>query len=593
MAAETQAIVDEIARETTDAGKYSLPEEEIGALAEYEDQFPRSVASQAQTAMGQQLTRYRIRSDAAVVARAAELKVARAGSFTMLRGFSKVGGVLIGQDPTGSADIRDIGWQISGRKVTILLTDAAGRSASFGPFDKSLVHQALAYAADGRPLTVTMTNARPVEVLKILLHPALVDTPLGCRAQQLDRLVDTFAGSKQIPERETMTMAYAEQMAVYNLALAKRRQALGEKFSSNSLKETADKLTEAYGMQAQVGLKRTDLFSEGSILLRKPEFFDPSLVRTAKNCRRPDAEGFSQCVLEHYRSSRLLRESKVEDGALKPEELRTWLIRPATMQPWSGVRERKYQVSADLSFLRAPSGGSVDDRLWPFDFIVQIAFTSSAVNVPEREQEKYVDRQPVEFDQIKGKIQRLVKQGIEDDGFGPQFEDLRGFAILQRMFRAALRGNLGARFPSLKLAQLTDATQGAVPHFHTLRWNQNVVAQTQSILRQAQLSQNTTETWMKQATALVQRCQMSLARAVADSSNRGDAVAACNFRELQDKVLQSCPEGPSNRQSPGCIWKSVVGISEELRNEIAFGVLDDLRQSSRSVKCPSLEVATR
>jgi hypothetical protein len=387
-----------------------------------------------------------------------------------------------------------------------------------------------------------------------------------------------------------MTRAYGAQIAVYNLALAQRRLALGEKADSSRLKQTAETLARRYSAEAQEGLKLPDLFSEASILRRKPEFFDPSLIRAAKSCLRPDAESFAGCVLGNYRSSRLLREFKVEDGTLQPEELRTWVIPPTTMQPWSGVRERKYQVTGDLNFLRAPAGGSVEDSLWPFDFIVQIAFTSAAVNLPENEQEKYVDRQPVEFDQIKGKIQSLVKAGIEKDGFRPQFEDLRNFAILQRMFRAALRGNLGNRFPTLKLAQLTEMTEGATSRFHTLRWNQNVVAETRSVLLEASLPQNTPQPWMKQAVPALQQCQTVLARAVADSRNQGDAVAACSFRDLQAKVMEACPAGSANQRSPGCIWRSAVGLSEELRNEIAFGVLDDIRQTT-AFRCPSLEAA--
>ena len=82
----------------------------------------------------------------------AELNVERAFSFSMLRGFSKVGAVLIGRQPQGTADIRDIEWDANGRSITITLTDAGGLKSNFGPFDQSLVHQSLAYAADGRPV---------------------------------------------------------------------------------------------------------------------------------------------------------------------------------------------------------------------------------------------------------------------------------------------------------------------------------------------------------------------------------------------------------------------------------------------------------
>ena len=41
-----------------------------------------------------------------------------------------------------------------------------------------------------------MVEARPLEELRILLHPALVDTPLGRHVVQIDRLVDTYVGTR-------------------------------------------------------------------------------------------------------------------------------------------------------------------------------------------------------------------------------------------------------------------------------------------------------------------------------------------------------------------------------------------------------------
>ena len=214
--AETNPVIRDVARQATREGQYSLREEAIEALAQYEDHFPRSIASQSRTPLARTLERFRLPADAAQFTRLAEVKVARAGSFSMLRGFSRVGGVLIGEDPDNlneNADIRTLRWRIAGRQVTIAFGDAAGRVQELGPYDQSLVHQALAYAADGRPVAVTMTEARPLRQLKIHLNPSLVDTPLGCRVTQLDRLVDQYAGS-QLPQRAEITERYAEQFAV-------------------------------------------------------------------------------------------------------------------------------------------------------------------------------------------------------------------------------------------------------------------------------------------------------------------------------------------------------------------------------------------
>jgi hypothetical protein len=425
-----------------------------------------------------------------------------------------------------------------------------------------------------------------VQGLKIFLHPSLVDTPLGCRVQELDRLVDTYA-LEQLPDRARITDQYYAQVAVYNVALAKRREAIAEKANWAELKQSAASILLKYGSMAGPGLRQYSLFADSSILRRKPEFFDPSLIKTAKSCQKPDLDGFETCVLETYRSSRAIRE-------FKKDELNTWLIGPTEMEPWSGVRERKYRIGNDLDFLRQPAGNPVEDRLWPFDFIVQIAFTSAAVNLPEKQQEKYVDRQPIEFDEIQSKIENLVKAGIEKDGFGVQFEDLRSFAILQRLFRAALNGNLGSHFPILKLAELTDSTKGAAPYFHTKRWNTSATVRIEMLVRRAALLQNNPAPWMKKAALKLPRCESSLARTLADSRDQSD-LADCQFEEFRDVAGAACPENADER-SPGCIWRSVVAGTGALpriqKVEVAFGVLDDERQNHGGVDCPPLAPPT-
>jgi hypothetical protein len=579
---QAESIVDSIARQTTSEGARSLHEEQVGALAEYEDHFPRSVASQSSTPLGQFLARYRAPADAAAFARVAEMDVARASSFTMLRGFSKVGGVLIGREPKGTADIRDIRWAISGRDVKIWLVGADGKASGFGPFDISLVHQSLAYSADGRPVAVTMTIAKPVTGLKIFLHPALLDTPLGCRVQELDRLVDTYAG-RQLPERGTITEEYIDQIAVYNVALAKRMEAVAEKLSPESgWKPAAQQMVDDSAPEAEKGLRQAGLLSKGSIMLRKPEFFEPSLIKTMKSCHRDTLPDFESCVLEAYRTSRYVRE-------FKKDYLRTWSYEPVSIEPWSGVRERDYQVSNSLDFLRPPQGASVADKLWPFDFMVQIAFTSPAVNLPEKEQEVYVDRQPVEFTQIQDKIEGLVEGGIRHDHFDPQFKDLRDFAVLQRLFRAALNGNLGDHFPLLKLAQLTGQTADETPHFHTRRWNSSSRSSFQYWARQAYGAREDGQSWIQDNRLKLLSCVTSVS-AVYEGKDSTDVPSACNFSEYTTQASRACPDPHQN--SPSCSWLKFMIYARREINEAAFGVLEDERKSPETPDCPPLAPAT-
>ena len=99
---------------------------------------------------------------------------------------------MSGDDPNGSG-------------LTIHLMHSDGRNLTVGPYDRVVAHLALAYAADGRPTTVTIIGAPPLVDRKILLRPALVDTEVGCHAIRLDQFVDRYglarsSGWRQAPE---------------------------------------------------------------------------------------------------------------------------------------------------------------------------------------------------------------------------------------------------------------------------------------------------------------------------------------------------------------------------------------------------------
>jgi len=145
----------------------------------------------------------------------------RARSYVSLRGFRRIGGVLIGRDPenTGETgvDFRDISWEERGARVELFLQSADGKRRSAGTYDRDILHQALAYAADGRPVTVTMISASPVPFLKILVHPSLVDTRLGCEAIGLDRLVDTYAARNPLVQEELLRYQHQDQLYDYTV----------------------------------------------------------------------------------------------------------------------------------------------------------------------------------------------------------------------------------------------------------------------------------------------------------------------------------------------------------------------------------------
>ena len=160
------------------------------SLATFDDFFPGSVGAERVTARGVLLEARGVRASIP-----SNVLYEMAGDFRMLRGFSRIGGVLIGQDPKNAdepLDFVDIAWKATPSGIVLTFTRADGANIDLGPHPASLIAQSLNYAADGRPVTATMTRATPLADLKILAHPTLVDTGVGCRAIEIDRFVDTF-----------------------------------------------------------------------------------------------------------------------------------------------------------------------------------------------------------------------------------------------------------------------------------------------------------------------------------------------------------------------------------------------------------------
>ena len=623
-------VAEDLARQATEGGKYPLVEESIDALAEYDDHFPRSLEDQRKTILGQILDRHSGGGGGGVgggigggssgggrpagsggageaFGKLARLKVTRARSFTMLRGFSRVGGVLIGTEPENpqtKLDLRDLTWEIRGRSVLLTLPRPNGKSLILGPYDKSLVHQALAYAADGRPVAVTMTRARPLRQLKIHLHPSLVDTPLGCLMTELDRFVDRFvpssvqsdAGDKLAPRGE-ITLRFTQQFELYRFAWAVRVKLLysriGETREDGRIVSarhiTADR---EVNQLVEEALKTKGLVdSASSVFARKPEFFDAGLVAAIRSCSAErTASGFDSCITRYAPFDKSISSG---DG----ERLSRWLIPPATFDPWSGVRERKFRINSDLDFLKAPVGTGPEDSLWPFDFIVQIAFTSPAINLPANQQEEYIDKNPIEFDEIKPEITKLVSIGVVNNNLRTIFEELRGFTVLQRLFRLALKGNLGDQFPLAKLGALTAVTAGDIPYVHTLRWNGSLANQLTSAFyislhQVVSESRSATGPWIGAALRQAQGCKALIERARSqDEISSGEWNRSCSFRTVLESTLEPCRNSANRDSEPACKWFGLAKFSQEVDNtrqlESAFGVLQEQQLLRNGGHCAS------
>lgn len=430
-----------------------------------------------------------------------------------MRGFARVGGVLIGRDlteddPNGRPlDLRDLSWEVADREkdtIRLILTDAAGVRHVSRPFYRAAVYHALTYAADGRPLAVTMVFAQPMTELKVLLHPTLVDSPLGYRVIELDRFVDRFTDAgvgRGEAEREVRDLdaLYRVMWGYRVLGLVDGLTRLGDGDKFDDLRRAGNAVigdaeltaAAARGLKlvaaGRLDEKRAPLrpgadpfaarpavstVNTSSPLTAKPEFYDPDLVALIRSHGRAAAavkdagKGLQDAAATEVRglAGRFDAEAKLKRIAGR------WLAEPPTFDIWSGVREAAFKT--DLGDLFVPDGKPVP---MPFRFMLQVAFTSAPAFLPAGVEagEGYADKTPWEFPTIDAKIHERVLAEVGKDATAAEvLADTAEFAVLQRLFRAGFAGRLGKEFPLERLVDLTAATAPKVGGTcRTPRWN--------------------------------------------------------------------------------------------------------------------------
>jgi len=439
-------------------------------VSTYRDIFPGVVGDEGSTLRAAVLREFPQIAPAARenAVREAMHAFVRARSYAALRGFSKIGGVLIGLPPDGGADaeISGLDWNDNPAGVTLSLKTSQGETLTYGPFRAEIIRIALAYAADGRPVTATM----PLTPIgrQVLLHPALVDTALGCEARLIDQFVD---GATSGDDARTMAenQVYSD-LALYEVAWAAQFRHLDpqgfepanpeflsrlRKFAEDVGKdEKLEKMAQSSLIKSQ-GWSNPDLSPVSS----KKEYFDPVLVANIRQCVAGKASmtQFKTCITSRDNA----RYARSTD----------WLMPPPQLRAESGVREAPYQLNADLNFLDLHRSGS--EPLSPFDFMLQVTFESP----PRDENASEDDKHPFEFPLLKPHLHDAVAQFITSGWFRNMdasrvLTDMREFAVLQRFFRLALTGHLGTNFPLERLVELGKLTPHASPvAVRTLRWN--------------------------------------------------------------------------------------------------------------------------
>ena len=419
----------------------------------------------------------------------------RARSFFRLRGFARVGGVLIGREPgprpesAPALDLLGIHWELDGDRVRLIVKDRGGQETTSRWFPRETVALALAYAADGRPTTVTMVEARPLEELRILLHPALVDTPLGRHVVQIDRFVDTFARTRhggpyfsqwRIDEAvrvDNQLLLYKRAWAVRLGLLADWLERQGRK--AESLKKRSDALLEQTGgglgqrLMLTFSLRNATALKDPDhcLLTAKPDFFDGALVKTIVGDDAPaTVEAFDEKVRAACREELDKAEKSASSFLGSTDELKKliqrWQVPVPTFTIWSGVRETHFAPTLDEVF---PAEGR--EARPAVDFMLKVAFTSPPYfgdgGLPDlqspganEELQKRYDHNPWEFPSIAPKLREAVARALEDPANARDketFQAVSEFVAVQRFFRLGFAGGLGPEFPVELLAELHDA----------------------------------------------------------------------------------------------------------------------------------------
>jgi hypothetical protein len=191
----------------------------------------------------------------------------------------------------------------------------------------------------------------------------------------------------------------------------------------------------------------------------------------------------------------------------------------------------------------------------------------------------------------KAQTTQAVLVAIADHGETPILKRLQDFAILQRLFRVALRGQLGDDFPVEKLGALARATKPAAASCPTPRW-----------LRRAKLTGETTESEVAKAmreapasakflypepaaVAGVARSRMASCSALLGSSDAEFVSASaienkCKLFEDPSTIVHDCAEHESNR-SEACIL-----LNSQLNVSLIVGI-HKIREDLAAVRAPA------
>jgi hypothetical protein len=328
---------------------------------------------------------------------------------------------------------------------------------TLGTFDAGIVNQALRYAADRRVVATTITPGDGRAVARLTyLHPALVDTPLGCRIVEADRVIDTFTYARDThPVAPALAqVSYDRQqvgkwMAVANLAEAVASRAADE----TCPRDRIDKAVQGKDLQARFSPELTASIGDFLDTQEKNDAASTNLLRSASACAAGATSELGACLCEN-----------VKAGSLPPHY---WFAEDHTSQ----LRERDLPQESDMRWMQMSKDGLGNFDLW---LHITFALRNNNDGEPDESTVAAVDFPPVELKQLRAVVGKNLPDYTTHELRSPTYDDfmkpLDEFVVLQRFDRSALAGKLGHDFPVSRLADLARETRQYVPFQRTIRW---------------------------------------------------------------------------------------------------------------------------
>jgi hypothetical protein len=516
-------------------------------LVEYDDFFPAQRGGELRT------ERARLAADAKVLPTDA-LAWTRAREPRRLERYGRANGLVIGRPPAklaGALDHTDLTFTPRRDRVELVLHPRGGESRSLGAFRQSLVWLALAYAADGRGALLSLSPLAPLEDRRFLVHPAIHDTALACRlgllVDQLDELASTPSSHEDVDRADAQLAAYALAWAVRARAYdeASEAERLDPRRAPAWLRAEAEArlLDAALGARVDGALRASVrlLVPERSALRGLPQHFDPDLVGFVDDCSNTsDRRVFEGCIA---RASRRV----IADRGL--ETLSSWAKLPPDAWLDARVDEAPFEADAALDFLRLPAPDDLARISAMFAASARIAVGSPAAR-PSADDDAYHGQSAAPLEGVTATMRAAIERVLrEDPARADIIRDLVEFVVLQRLFRLAFDGILGAELPLERLEELMDLTARRRPvAFRTHAWSARpgaAVARLRGLAAQvvtaAGAIRGERPAWAATAVAAIERCA-----ALPEDPARLWSVDAAALDE-------ACPT-PAVPEFPGGAW---------------------------------------